>query len=105
MKNYNIKIDYYFNTINNTTNNDRIESLELLQGLLMTCKSYHNKIKRLSKELDYFKKSRLAMYYNIKSYNKGLHELQLYEDEFQFYKNWYNNIIMESSNNKSLLIK
>ena len=105
MKNYNAKIDYYYNTINNTKNNDKLEYLELLQGLLIKCKSYYNKINRLTNELDYYKKNRLAMYYNIKAYNKGLYELQLYKNEYFFYKQWYNNNILELNNNKSLLIK
>ena len=106
MKNYNEIINTLINEIDNTKNTSKLEQLEIIENLLINCKLYHNKIQRLQGEIDYFKKNKFNLYYNNRAINQAKSELYDLYEQYNFYKQFYNNMILEQGYNKtSYLIK
>lgn len=106
MKRYNDIINTLINEIDITKNASKLEQLEIIESVLMTCKSYHNKIERLQGEIDYFKKNKFNVYYNNRAINQAKSELSDLYDQYNFYKQFYNNMILEQGLKKtSYLIK
>ena len=106
MKNYNDIINTIINEIECTRNKDKLEQLEIIENVLITCKSYHNKIQRLQGDIDYFKKNKFNLYYNNRAINQAMSELSDLYDQFNFYKQFYNNMILEQGLKKtSFMIK
>lgn len=106
MRNYDEIINTIINEIDNTKNTNKLEQLETIENVLMTCKLYHNKIKRLQSEIDYFKKNKFNIYYNSRAINQAKSELTDLCDQYTFYKQFYNNMILEQGFKKtSFLIR
>ena len=106
MKNYDDIINTLINEIDNTKNTSKLEQLEIIENVLVTCKSYHNKIKRLRGDIDYFKKNKFNLYYNNRAINQAKSELSDLYDQYNFYKQFYNNMILEQGLKKtSFMIK